>query len=128
MRGSIGTSPRKSDAELLGDAPAAALPEDVVLAIRQIRRREVRHVLDDAEDRDARPSRTSMSPLRASISETSFGGGHDHGARERRLLGQRERGVAGAGRQVDHEVVELAPVDVGEELLDEAVHHRARAR
>ena len=40
-------------------------------------------------------------------------------------LRHRERDVAGAGRHVDHEVVGLAPVHVGEELLERLVQHRA---
>ena len=38
---------------------------------------------------------------------------------------QRELRVAGAGRQVDDQVVELAPGDVLQELLEQLVHHRA---
>ena len=45
------------------------------------------------------------------------------GAREE--LPERDRDVAGAGRHVDEERVELAPVDVGEELLERLVEHRA---
>ena len=48
---------------------------------------------------------------------------HDLGAREE--LRHRQRDVAGAGRHVDHEVVGLAPVHVGEELLERLVQHRA---
>ena len=36
-----------------------------------------------------------------------------------------DRDVAGAGRQVEQQDVEVAPVDVGEELLQRAVQHRA---
>ena len=52
----------------------------------------------------------------------------------RQQLAERDRDVAGAGRHVDDERVELAPVDVREELLERAVqhraapHHRARCR
>ena len=45
--------------------------------------------------------------------------------RLRQQLGERHRDVAGAGRQVEQQVVELAPVDVLEELLDRLVEHRA---
>ena len=44
------------------------------------------------------------------------------GAREH--LAERDRDVAGAGRHVDDEQVELAPVDVLQELLERAVEHR----
>ena len=47
----------------------------------------------------------------------------DLGARQE--LRHRERDVAGAGRHVDDEEVGLAPVHVGEELLERLVQHRA---
>ncbi len=51
-------------------------------------------------------------------------GDDDHlGAGEE--LRHRQRHVAGARRHVDDEVVGLAPVDVGEELLERLVQHRA---
>ena len=45
--------------------------------------------------------------------------------RLRQQLGERHRHVAGARRQVDQQVVELAPVHVLEELADRLVQHRA---
>ena len=49
---------------------------------------------------------------------------HDHDLGARQQLAERDGDVAGAGRHVDDERVELAPVDVGEELLERAVQHR----
>ena len=49
---------------------------------------------------------------------------HDHDLGARQQLAERDRDVAGAGGHVDDERVELAPVDVGEELLERAVQHR----
>ena len=43
----------------------------------------------------------------------------------RQELGERDRDVAGARRQVDEEEVGLVPEDVGEELLERLVQHRA---
>ena len=51
--------------------------------------------------------------------------GDDHGARHGHLLRERELDVAGARRQVDHEVVEVAPAGLGEELLERLGDHRA---
>ena len=68
-----------------------------------------------------RTSRNIFTPLRASIRLTSLRRGDDHRPGQRRALAQRELGVAGAGRQVDDEVIEFAPVDLGEERL-----HRLR--
>ena len=42
-----------------------------------------------------------------------------------RNCGERDRDVAGAGRQIDEQVVGLVPVDVGEELLERLVQHRS---
>lgn len=50
--------------------------------------------------------------------------GHDEDLRGRQQLGHRDRDVAGAGRQVHEEDVEVAPVDVGQELLQRPVEHR----
>src|SRR5438309_1373586 len=38
-------------------------------------------------------------------------------------LSQRQRSIAGARRKIDDEVVELAPMNVGEHLLDRPRHH-----
>ena len=50
--------------------------------------------------------------------------GDDHDLRAWEQLSERDRNVAGPGRHVDDERVELAPVHVGEELLERAVQHR----
>ena len=48
---------------------------------------------------------------------------HELGLRQQ--LGEGHGDVAGAGRQIDQQVVQLAPVDVLEELLQRLVEHRA---
>ena len=48
----------------------------------------------------------------------------EHRACQRHGLGQRQLRVRGSGRQVHDQVVELAPLDVAEELLDRATHQR----
>ena len=50
---------------------------------------------------------------------------HEDGAADRHRLGQGQLRVGGAGRLVDHEVVELAPVDVAQELLDRPADERS---
>jgi hypothetical protein len=110
-------------AQLVGNALAAVLPEDVVAAVREVGRHEERHVLDDAEDRHCHLLEHAQA-LACIDHREVVGGRHDHGAGERRLLRQGERGVARPGRKVDDQVVELAPFDVGQELADQAVHHR----
>jgi hypothetical protein len=59
-----------------------------------------------------------LMPLRASSSAMS-------GAGERHALAQRELDVAGAGRHVDDQVVEVAPVRLAQQLLQRLHGHRA---
>ena len=61
--------------------------------------------------------------LRASCSETSEGRGDDDRAGQRHRLGKRDRDVAGAGRQIDDEIVEFAPGHLPQELLDDSMQH-----
>ena len=51
------------------------------------------------------------------------GRGDDDGAGERDGLHQRDDHVAGAGRQIDDEVVEFAPVHLLQKLADDLVEH-----
>ena len=71
-----------------------------------------------------RTCRNISSPLRASIRLTSCGVVTITAPDNGRGLRQRQLGVAGAGRQIDDQIIELAPVDVGQELLRGTVHHR----
>jgi hypothetical protein len=61
--------------------------------------------------------------LRASANARSCG--HDHRARHGHALGQRELDVTSPRRHVDHEVVELAPGGIPEQLRQGLRHHRA---
>ena len=100
-------------------ALAAARAEDLLAGAD-----EVRHVLDDADD---------PHPVFSAICGGAHGdllrGGlrrrHDHDLGARQELAERDRDVARARWHVDDERVELAPVDVGEELLERLVQHRA---
>ena len=73
-------------------------------------------------------SRSNRSAVSAARAGHLLGGRlrrrDDHELRLRQQLGERHRDVAGAGRQVDQQVVELAPVHVLEELADRLVEHR----
>ena len=111
------------DAELLGEAGAAALAEGRgVLAAAGAR--VARHVLDDADERLAdllhHRGRALGDALRGGLRRRD-----DDRLGARHQLPEREPDVARARRHVDDEVVELAPVHVGEELLERAVQHRA---
>ena len=48
----------------------------------------------------------------------------DDGTGQRQRLRQGQRHVAGARGQVDHQVVERAPIDLAEKLLHDPVEHR----
>ena len=63
--------------------------------------------------------------MRASCRATDGAGGDDDGAGERDGLHERDDDVAGAGRQIDEEEVELAPGHLLEELADDLVEHGA---
>ena len=120
--GSSGMRPRTSSSSSRAIFVATARAEDVVL-VAAVGADEAAHVLDHAEradvdlaehrDRLARVEQAHLLRRR-----------HDHRARQRDELAERERGVAGARRQVDDEVVELAPLHVAQELGDRAVDQR----
>ena len=81
------------------------------------------HVLDHAEQLLARLLRHHRG-ARGDLLGERLRRRHDEHLGARQQLAERDRHVAGAGRHVDDERVELAPVDVGEELLERAVEHR----
>src|SRR6202035_4885125 len=100
----------------LGGPAAAALLEDVG-HLAAVGADEGGHVLDDADHRhvdllehgEALPGVDEGDVLRCR---------HDHRPRELHLLGDRELRVAGAGGQVEDQVVECSPLDVAQHLLD----------
>ena len=76
---------------------------------------EVAHVLDDAEHRHAHLAE-HLQPLAGVDQADVLRRRDDDGAGQRGRLRQRQLGVAGAGRQVDDQVIELAPVESGQEM------------
>ena len=69
--------------------------------------------------------RNMASAFSTSSSATSWGVVTSSGAADGHGLGEGQLRIRGARRQVDHEVVELAPVDIAQELLDGATDERA---
>ena len=60
----------------------------------------------------------------ARILQGNIGGrGDDDRAGQRHRLGQRDRDVAGAGRQIDDEIVEFSPGHLPQKLLDDPMQH-----
>ena len=86
---------------------------------------EVAHVLDHAEDRRAELLEHPHRPHRV-VQRHLLRRRDDDRAGQRQQLAERQRHVAGAGRQVDDQVIELRPLGVVEQqLLERAVRHRA---
>ncbi len=111
------------DVELLRGALGAAAGEDVDL-VMAVRAGEVRHVLDDAEDFDVDLVK-HFEGLARVLQRDVGGGGDDDGSGERDGLHEGDDDVAGAGGEIDEEDVELAPLDLLEELADDLVEHGA---
>ena len=108
---------------VLGGEPLATAAAEDLGQLAAVRAGEGRHVLDQAEDRDAHPLE-HRERLRDVGQRDLLRRRHEHRARDRHRLGQRQLRVGGARRQVDDEVVEVAPVDVAQELLDRAADER----
>ena len=102
---------------------AAALSEDR-LRVPAIRADMHAHVLDDAHDGHTHLVE-HLEPLARIDQRNVLRCGHDHGAGYGHLLRERELDVAGAGRHVDDEVIEVTPVGVLQQLLQRLRHHRA---
>ena len=81
------------------------------------------HVLDDADDPLVGLQRDRAGAL-GDLGGGVLRGGDDEDLGAGDQLGDRDRDVAGARRQVEQQHVEVAPEDVGEELLQGAVQHR----
>ena len=82
------------------------------------------HVLHDAQHRDL-DLLEHLEPLAGVEQGDVLGRGDDDGAGDRDLLGQGQLGVAGARGQVDHQIVEVGPVGVVEQLLQGLGDHGA---
>ncbi len=110
-------------AELLRQRLATALAEGI-RGLPAAGAGEARHVLDHAQQRLAELLDHLRRPrghaLRGELRRRD-----EHGLGARQQLPEREPDVAGSRRHVDQQVVERAPVDVGEELLERAMQHRS---
>ena len=83
---------------------------------------EEAHVLHQRVDRNLQLAEHADSLLRVRHRQ-NLRRRHDHTSRERQLLAERKLHIAGAGRQVENEVVEVAPHGVVENLLDDRHDH-----
>ena len=105
------------------EALTTAAPEDL-RGLAAVRADEGAHVLDEADDGHRHAPEHRQRLLDVGQGDV-LRRRHEQGAADRHRLRERELGVRGARRHVHDEVVELAPVDVAEELLDGAADERA---
>src|SRR3569832_1823138 len=110
-------------AVVLAHALAAAFAEDA-LFVATLRADVQAHVLDHPDDGDA-DLLEHLETLARVNQRDVLRRGDDHRARHRHALCQRQLDVAGAGRQVDHQVVEVVPVGIVQQLLQRLGDHRA---
>ena len=87
-----------------------------------VRAGKVAHVLDDAQHFHIDLRKHAQRLARVFQAHVAGRGNH-HRAGERHRLHQRDDHVAGARRQIDNEVIELAPVHLLQELPDDLVQH-----
>ena len=117
-------SPASRSRRSSGTVPSSATPTALASSLASAGAEHLGgHVLDDADHAHVRLLRHQRGPRRHLLGQ-GLRRGHDHGLGARQELAERDRDVAGAGRHVHEQVVELAPVHVGEELLERAVQHR----
>ena len=111
--GSSGTSPRSGTSSSRGERGAASGAEHVAA-----------HVLDHAEQAHvglARHGRGARGDVLCKLLRRR----HDDHLCTREQLAERDGDVARAGGHVHDEHVDVAPVNVGEELLERTMEHRA---
>src|SRR5439155_9121062 len=118
-----GNFAQEGDVQLLGFLTGATAAENVV-ALATFLADEAAHVLDDAENGDVDGAEHGDGADGVEQRDL-LRGADDDGAGDGQDLREGERDVAGAGRHVDDEIIEIAPSDVAKELRDVRVQHRA---
>src|SRR3989338_7580186 len=82
------------------------------------------HVFHNTDDLNA-DLLEHLEPLARIHQRDVLRGGYDHRAGERHLLGQRKLDVAGAGRQVNDQIVQVIPARLAQQLIQRLRDHRA---
>ena len=113
--------PEQRHPQLRGELAAASFAENRIALARG--GHEARHVLDHPADLQGDLVGHLSRPT-GNLLGRRLGRRDDQEARLGEQLGERHRDVPSAGRQVDQEVVQTAPVDVLEELREGLVEHR----
>src|SRR4051794_13758838 len=98
------------DAVLIGGAPPAAKPEDVVHFVA-VRTNESAHVFDDTQDRRLHLLE-HLQTLHRIRQRDVLRRRYDHGAGDWNLLDERELNVACARGKINDQIIEISPIDV----------------
>ena len=116
----------QGDVHLFSEVLAAFLTEDVVFVLGQLGRGKPSHIFDEAEDGHVDLLVAVHVDAFAGVGEGYLlGRRDDDGSRDGERLEERQMDVAGARRRVEDEVVELAPVCIGDKLLEGTRRHAA---
>ena len=114
------------DMQFVGKLLAAFLAEDIILVFGQFGRREPCHVLHHTEDGHVHLVVLIHVDTLARIGEShTLRCAHDYGTRNGECLQERQMDIARTWRSVEDEIVQVAPVGVGDELLQCVGRHSA---
>ena len=113
---------QEGDPQPGGLLPRTAVGEDF-RAVSAGRAGEVAHVLDNPENGNVHLAE-HVESLAGVDERQILWCGDDHGAGERRPLGERKLDIAGPRRQIDDHDVGLAPRHLAQHLFQGALHHR----
>ena len=104
----------------------AVFAEDVVLVVGQFGRREVRHILHQTKNWHIHFFVSVHIYALTRIGKCHIlRGADDDCARDSQSLEKREVNVARARRRIENEIVQLAPIGIGNQLLQSVASHTA---
>ena len=125
-RGDHGDLSEKRDSETIRGPLSSAPGEDLVLLAAAVAH-EVAHVLDHPDDGNVDLVEHGLGPHHVGQGHV-LRRRHQHRAAALELLRKGDLHVSGARRHVHHQVVQLAPLHVGHELLQGLAEQWGRAR
>ena len=112
-----GDFPEERDGQALGGSPSPTILEDLG-ALLAVRTDEITHVLDDAKDRDFHflEHANGFKDIRQ---RHILWCGDDHRSRHWYRLTERQLGIPGPRRQVDHQIIQFPPLRTADQLLEQ---------
>ena len=103
---------------LFSEVLATVLAKDIVFVLGQFSRREPSHILHEAEDRHVDFVVALHVDTLPGIGQCHLlWCGDDHSTGDGQCLQQRQMDVGGSRWRVKHKIIEIAPVSIGDELL-----------